>query len=180
MTERLYRSGREKMVGGVCGGLAEYFNIDVTLVRLVTLVAIFMGGVGLLAYLAAWIIIPLNPAEQSTYRSSRESREYYAPGAQDTQGPVEEIIANVEQIGAKFQESHGNSNQGANYQGPSSYRDIDEPRKSRSKVAGIILIVFGMLFLLDRWFPFWFSLNKMWPLILIFIGAAIIFRGERR
>ena len=52
MTERLYRSVREKMLGGVCGGLADYFSVDVTLVRLIVLVATFAGGVGFLAYLA--------------------------------------------------------------------------------------------------------------------------------
>ncbi len=58
MTKRLYRSGREKMVGGVCGGLAEYFEVDLTLVRLIVLVAMFSGGIGILAYIAALIIIP--------------------------------------------------------------------------------------------------------------------------
>ena len=47
------------MVAGVCAGLAEYFGMDVTLVRvIVAVVAVITGGVGVLAYLAAWAIIP--------------------------------------------------------------------------------------------------------------------------
>jgi phage shock protein C len=61
MSKRLYRSGREKMLGGVCGGLGDYFNVDPTIIRLGTVIAIFGAGVGLLAYLVAWLVIPLNP-----------------------------------------------------------------------------------------------------------------------
>ncbi|HBP64852.1 MAG TPA: stress-responsive transcriptional regulator, partial [Desulfosporosinus sp.] len=61
MPEKLYRSAQEKMVGGVCGGLADYFSVDVTLVRLIVLVAAFAGGVGIPGYLVAWVIIPVNP-----------------------------------------------------------------------------------------------------------------------
>jgi phage shock protein C len=54
---RRSRSGR--MVAGVCAGAAEYFGIDVTLVRvIVAVVAVITGGAGVLAYLAAWVIIP--------------------------------------------------------------------------------------------------------------------------
>lgn len=62
--KRLYRSGRDKMLGGVCSGLGEYFNIDPTLIRLAIIIAVFGAGAGLLAYLIAWIIIPLNPEEK--------------------------------------------------------------------------------------------------------------------
>ena len=58
-TKVLVRSRNGRMVAGVCAGAAEYFGIDVTLVRvLVAVVAVMTGGVGVLAYLAAWIIIP--------------------------------------------------------------------------------------------------------------------------
>lgn len=61
MTKRLYRSGREKMLGGVCGGLGEYFDVDPTIIRLGMVIAIFGAGLGLFAYLVAWIVIPQNP-----------------------------------------------------------------------------------------------------------------------
>jgi phage shock protein PspC (stress-responsive transcriptional regulator) len=59
---KLYRSRYQKIFGGVCGGLAEYFDIDPTIIRLATAVTMFVFGSGLLIYIIAWIIIPLDPA----------------------------------------------------------------------------------------------------------------------
>ena len=61
MNKRLYRSTRDKMIAGVCGGIAEYFDVDPTIVRLIAVVLIFGWGSGLLAYLIAAIIVPKNP-----------------------------------------------------------------------------------------------------------------------
>jgi phage shock protein PspC (stress-responsive transcriptional regulator) len=55
---RLYRSRRERLVGGVCGGLAEYFGIDPLIVRIIAVALIFAGGAGFLAYFAAWLLVP--------------------------------------------------------------------------------------------------------------------------
>jgi phage shock protein C len=58
-TKVLVRSRKGRMVAGVCAGLADYFGMDVTLVRVIVAVAaVITGGVGVLAYLAAWAIIP--------------------------------------------------------------------------------------------------------------------------
>ena len=56
--KRVYRSGTDYMLCGVCGGIAEYFNIDPTLVRLAWVVLTCFGGSGILAYIVAAIIIP--------------------------------------------------------------------------------------------------------------------------
>lgn len=58
--KRLYRSRRNRMLAGVCGGIAEYANIDPTIVRLIAVVLGCMGG-GLLAYIIAAIVIPNEP-----------------------------------------------------------------------------------------------------------------------
>jgi phage shock protein PspC (stress-responsive transcriptional regulator) len=58
-TKILVRSRKGRMVAGICAGTADYFGLDVTLVRvIVTVVSIITGGAGALAYLAAWMIIP--------------------------------------------------------------------------------------------------------------------------
>ena len=58
-TKVLARSRKGRMVAGVCAGVADYFGIDVTLVRVVVaVVSVITGGAGVLAYLAAWLIIP--------------------------------------------------------------------------------------------------------------------------
>ena len=56
--KKLYKSSVKRMLCGVCGGIAEYFDIDPTLVRLVWLIITLMGGAGILAYIIAAIIIP--------------------------------------------------------------------------------------------------------------------------
>jgi len=57
--KRLQRSRTEKMIGGVCGGLAEYFNIDPTIVRILWVLITLLGGAGLLLYIILWVIMPL-------------------------------------------------------------------------------------------------------------------------
>jgi phage shock protein C len=59
--KRLYRSGREKILGGVCGGIAEYLEVDPVLIRLIWVAGTFAFGSGILLYIIAWIIIPRNP-----------------------------------------------------------------------------------------------------------------------
>jgi len=57
--KKLYRSKKQKILGGVCGGVAEYLETDPTLIRLVWVVACLFWGLGILLYLIAWIIVPL-------------------------------------------------------------------------------------------------------------------------
>ena len=61
MSKRLYRSNRNRMLCGVCGGIAEYFDIDPTLVRLGWVVFCALAGSGIIAYIIAAIIVPGNP-----------------------------------------------------------------------------------------------------------------------
>ena len=61
MNRQLYKSNENKMVDGVCGGIAEYFNVDPTLIRLAWVLFCFMGGSGFLAYIIAAIIVPRRP-----------------------------------------------------------------------------------------------------------------------
>ncbi len=56
--KRLYRSEKDQMIGGVCGGLAEYFNIDPVIIRVIAVALAFVSGFGLLAYLIFWIVMP--------------------------------------------------------------------------------------------------------------------------
>jgi phage shock protein C len=56
--KRLYRSRNQRMLAGVSGGLAEYFGIDPTIVRLGFVITSFFGGAGIIGYVVAWLIIP--------------------------------------------------------------------------------------------------------------------------
>ena len=59
MENRLYRSKNDRMLGGVCGGLGEFFGIDPTLIRILFFVMVFGGGAGFWIYLLMWILIPV-------------------------------------------------------------------------------------------------------------------------
>ena len=76
---RLYRVTSEKRIAGVCAGLARYFEVDVTLVRLLVVAAtLCSGGLGLLAYIAGWIIMP-RETEITPFRSSAGASTQTAP-----------------------------------------------------------------------------------------------------
>jgi phage shock protein C len=61
--KKLYRSRHNRMIGGVCGGIAEYFNIDPVIVRVVAVAFFFTGGSALLAYIVGLIVIPNEPID---------------------------------------------------------------------------------------------------------------------
>lgn len=58
--KKLYRS-RNKWIAGVAGGIAEYFNLDPTIVRVIWLILALAYGAGILAYIIAWLLVPQNP-----------------------------------------------------------------------------------------------------------------------
>lgn len=147
MKNKLYRSNQYKVIAGVCGGLAEYFSIDVTIVRLIVVLATLFGGSGILAYIIAIIIMPKNPDEfgQSDFESP------------DT-------------------DSHFNNNDGFNFEKSKTYHP--DSQKTRMIFGGIV--IFLGLSLLFRQFFFWFDLKIFFALVLVGIGAFIIFKERRR
>ncbi len=75
MEKKLYRSRTDKKVCGVCGGLAKYLNMDVTIIRLiVVLLCIFAGG-GLLAYIICALVIPEEPEQVLEAEAVEENKE---------------------------------------------------------------------------------------------------------
>ena len=58
MQRKLHRSRTNSVIAGVCGGLGEYLNVDPTILRIVAVLLIFAKGIGALAYLIAWVIVP--------------------------------------------------------------------------------------------------------------------------
>lgn len=58
MKKKLYLSDTDKKIAGVCGGFAEYFGIDSTIIRIALMIFVALGGSGILIYLIAWMIMP--------------------------------------------------------------------------------------------------------------------------
>lgn len=102
MQKRLYRSRRERVIAGVCGGLADYFSMDPTLVRLVWLVLALGGGSGIILYLLAILVIPEEPRLRLDEATASEGAPGGAPDHADggaTAGPTEPRPANKALLG---------------------------------------------------------------------------------
>jgi phage shock protein C len=85
--KRLYRSRQERMISGVCGGIAEYFEMDPTLIRLIFVLLAMAGGPGLIAYIILAIIIPEKPLD---YQAPSTPVEAYEPEATEADEPEAE------------------------------------------------------------------------------------------
>lgn len=72
---RLYRSETDRVLGGVCGGIAEVYDVDPTLVRLITLLIVLGTGAGLLVYIVAWLIMPTESEVKNTEPEVEEVEE---------------------------------------------------------------------------------------------------------
>lgn len=69
MQKKLYKSRTDRKISGVCGGLAQYFNMDSTLIRLLWILFVLFGGSGVLAYVICALIIPDEPYEDYYYNN---------------------------------------------------------------------------------------------------------------
>jgi phage shock protein C len=134
MNGKLYRSRTDSMVGGVCGGLARYFNIDSVLVRLLFILLLW-SGMSVLAYIVLWIVMPLEPQAAGT---------------------------------------------------PISGREVFDPTPTASGQTGILiggfLVMVGLVALIQNFFGWlsWLNFGSLWPLLLVFLGIAILWRQNGR
>lgn len=106
MGKRLYRSQKNKMLGGVAGGLGDYLNMDPVLVRIIFVVALFLNGTGLLLYIILWIVVPQASTEQDSNNfietdSSPNVKEadYAAKTSSNTSNGTGRVVAGLLLIG---------------------------------------------------------------------------------
>ncbi len=155
MAKRLYRSKKDCVIAGVCGGIAEHFDIDLTLVRIVAVISIFLNGIGLIAYIIGWIFIPQDPESLTEEEAGKQKGKA---------GTIKEKAENVaSEIG---REIRGES-------GKTGYR------KNSRLVGGLILVCLGLLFLGSNFFP-WFGFAKLWPVMLVVLGVVILAGGFQK
>lgn len=147
---RLYRSRTDHMLSGVSGGLADYFDVDPALVRLMwILTGIFSGGLVILVYLAMWMVVPMSAGETGT-TMERETTMDGEPGERTT----------------------------IDYEPVATYPDPDHG--TRRIWAGIILVSLGLIFLGNNFGIFrWFNWSLFWPLVLIGVGAWLMVQRRR-
>ncbi len=148
--ERITKSKTDKVIDGVCGGLAEYFGIDPVIVRLVFVVLVFFSGLGLLLYIILVIIMP--GAEQAG------------------QPPKETIQENVQEISERVKEAGEGLGQAFS-------KTKNEKHSKRAGWFGIILILLGIFFLLENLHLIpWVDKDILWPIIIILVGAWLLIK----
>ena len=123
MRDKLYRSRRLRVLGGIAGGLAQYFNLDPTLVCVLFVVVTILHGFGILLYIILWIVVPEEPFEIA-YQVKPDDQT-----ATDGQSA---------QTGSM------------NFDGSQS---LPQKQSSGRIVVGIVLIVIGLIFFADRIIP---------------------------
>ncbi|MBG7609859.1 MAG: PspC domain-containing protein [Anaerolineae bacterium] len=150
MNSVLYRSQKDRMLGGVCGGLGDYLGIDSTLVRLFFVLLVMGSGVGVLIYLALWIVAP-----------------------DETQ------IANGTTWGENFKDSTKDFGGRARAVGEEFGQAVRTPHPKAGTIIGVALIIAGSLLFIDNlsipWL-WWFSFDVLWPGLLVLGGSILIFR----
>jgi len=156
MEKRLYRSRTDRVLWGVCGGLAKYFDIDPTIVRVVAVLLIFADGLGILAYIIMAIVVPLEGSKVATPRETVKEN-------------IEDIKASAGEIRSTFERKEGES------------MDMGRIRHRRSTFLGIVIVAIGIVLLLSTLGLFWwFHWGIFLPLIIVIIGLVIIFGTRRR
>jgi phage shock protein C len=161
MNKKLYRDEHHKMVGGVCAGLADYFNMDVTVVRLLVAFGVFIGGFSIIPYFILWIVLP--------------KKGYAYPGFN---GPTVDYTVPPQQPNNPFNTPPYQANTAYDFSQPTYF-----PPKRRSNagmIVGVILIFIGAIILADQFnFIPDFDFDKLWPITLVIVGAAIIVSGQK-
>jgi phage shock protein C len=153
MTTRITKSKTDRVIDGVCGGLAEYFGIDSLLVRLAFVALMFINGIGVILYIILVIIMP--KAEKLD------------------QSPKVTIQENVQEMSERIKEA-------GEELGTAFSKKTEEKHSNRAVWFGILLILIGVIFLLKNLNLIrWVDSDLLWPLIIIFIGAWLLIRRWR-
>ena len=166
-TPQTFRRGKDRILGGVCSGLAEGLRIDPLWVRLGFVLLAFLQGVGLLIYIVLWLVMP----EQ-------------VEGQGDTRSGVDSMSADLKRIGAELKSQFGGTPKPAATQeqpdpsagtSTSSNAPPAPPSTARTSIGlGIVLVVIGLILLganigLVQW-------SVIWPSVLIILGVLLLAR----
>ncbi len=150
----LYRSDNDRMLGGVCGGLAKYIGVDSTFVRIFFALLALGSGLGFLIYRALWIVVP----SKSQTTAGTTWKENFKDSTQN-------LSERAQTVGTEFGQA------------------IRQPRPQAGLIVGVALIAFGALLFVEKlgisWL-WWFDFDILWPVLLILGGGVLIFRRKQR
>ena len=167
MERKIYRSRRNRVFLGICGGLGDYFNIDPVIIRIVVVVLVLASWVFpvLVAYLIAALIIPLEGSSESVPRDNMREN-------------IDDLKNTANSLGQEIRETFGGKKDDGQSDGgsasPATGAYSTRPAsRSGLLILGIIIIGMGILVIFNNFFDFilW---RVFWPVMLIVAGVAVI------
>ncbi|MCL2683003.1 MAG: PspC domain-containing protein [Bacteroidales bacterium] len=172
----LRRSINNRVIGGVCGGIAEYFGIDPVLIRLIFVIMAIFGGAGVILYILAWIVMPersLNDSIQDAEIVDNDKKKTDETLEKEFKNVAQELKNSFKEVEKEFKDVE------------KEFKDVEKEIKvevkkhkdSSSSWFGIFLIFLGAVFLfrMFSWLNFsWSGIWKYWPVLLIFVGISCI------
>lgn len=152
MRGRLYRSSADRVLAGVCGGLAEYLSLDPVLVRVFFVVFALANGTGLFLYLLLWVVLPLQGELPST-------------AGERVERSAQEMAERAAELGGDL----------------AAAARLRDPRLM-TWIGATLVLVGGVAFLrsLDFTWLSWLDFDVLWPLLLIVGGVALLLRRGRK
>jgi phage shock protein C len=164
MNRRLYRSRRDSVLGGVAGGVADYFDMDPSIVRVVwAVLALVTGGIFLVLYIVMWIVVPEGPSAATVARAAAPDGS--APPAEPGSAPPATDTGAIAGEPAPDWETH---EQGLRRGGSGG-----------AVIFGVILIGAGVWFLIDQYVPA-IDTDLLWPVALVVLGLVLLVVALRR
>jgi phage shock protein C len=159
MDKKLHRSQTDKIIAGTAGGIGEYFEVDPTIVRLIFVLITVLGGSGVLLYLILWVLIPKNLEGKMVIDKNR----------------VKEVAGEIKDRAEAF-------GKGIKEEFKKEPSVIEEKSRRSGGLFGWILVIAGILFLINVFYPisFRYFAFRFWPVGLILLGFILIFRSGRK
>ncbi len=149
--KKLYRSGRDRILFGVCGGLAEYFDMDPTIVRLAFVLLALASGVGIVGYLIFALVVPKAESAVGGPPLKDKVKEFAEDGA-------EYVAEGTKRLAKEMKQGK---------------------RGNIAAIFGVILVLLGLAFLIDNVFPSGLFRERMlWPILLVVIGLFLVAKGK--
>ena len=146
--KKILRSIDDYMVAGVCGGLADYFNIDSSLIRIIFILLILCGGGGVLIYFILWLVIPKEDGEEIEINREEKIKEF----AKDVKSKAKSMAKEIKKD-TKIKKSGKKIN-----------------------VLGVVFVLIGIVAIWNQISPMVINWDFFWPGLLVVMGVLILFR----
>jgi len=198
---RLYRSRRDRQLAGVAAGMAEYLDLDPTLVRVLWIVSALFGGVTILLYIILAFVMPLEPETTPAPGWGRSAGPAGGPPPTRPTGsePTGEATGSAAEPGPTVEQTAAGSPADGAGMGPAWSAPQPDPTSAvewaapeprprpdggrggrAGLIVGVMLIVFGAIALVDVAIPGWSAAGLLWPAFILALGAALLVGSIRR